>query len=864
MVLEPTRDDAVFLSTLPAERGERRLALAVALVSAAVFVAVAPFAKLQLAPVWGFLPTYQSALFVTDLITAVLLFGQFRISRFRPVLVLACGYLFTAFIAAATAAVATARLSAVPGAMSPAGLLWSGPHSTSWLYMFWHAGFPLFVIAYAVMKDRDASNAQAPQAHANGLIAASVALVAGAAVAFTLLATAGHAALPPILQGNRYTTGAIALTASMWGLSVLALLALWRRRPHSVLDLWLMVVMCAWVFDIGLSAVLNSGRFDLGFYAGRIYGLLAASFVLVVLLLENGTLYARLVRAHERLNREVADAKRLSDELAGANELLAEKNHQLVEASRLKSEFLSNMSHELRTPLNAVIGFSEVMKDGLAGELSAQQSGYIGHIFQSGQHLLSLINDILDLSKIEAGKVEVDFEPVDLDALLADSVVFLGDRAKSTQIRLVRDSRGGGPGTMLADRRRVKQIVYNLLSNALKFTPAKGQVTLHDQVVDRARALTALPGFGGGVRMPLPEGEFAQFVEISVSDTGIGLSTSDAAKLFTPFTQVTNPLTRHLEGTGLGLAMVRRLAELQGGTVAVTSELGRGSCFTVWLPWREAPVPRQVEAPQQPEADRSAWPLALVVEDDDEAAMLIRLQLEHEGFRVHRAASAEAALQCADRIMPAVITVDIILPGMDGWEFIGRLKEVPRWELVPVVVVSVVADQNRGFSLGASLVLQKPLNRETLVKGLSRLGLRPNAEHEVTVLVIDDDANAVEILATNLRQCGYTVLRALGGREGIDLARRFRPDLIALDLEMPDVNGFDVVAALTATPATADIPVIVVTARQLSPKLRTKLTGHVHDIVDKAEFNHGHFIGEVRRALKRAAKGAQAASVHPS
>jgi CheY-like chemotaxis protein len=356
----------------------------------------------------------------------------------------------------------------------------------------------------------------------------------------------------------------------------------------------------------------------------------------------------------------------------------------------------------------------------------------------------------------------------------------------------------------------------------------------------------------------LPENEHQVFVEISVADTGIGVGADDARKLFTPFTQIANQVTRRIEGTGLGLAMVKRLAELHGGAVAMTSEVGRGSCFTVWLPWRpvDAAQPGTVaagaaaaDAETQSHRPLATAPLALVVEDDNEAAVLMGLQLEAEGFRVKTVNSAEAALALTGAITPDLITVDIMLPGMDGWDLIARLRDIPTWAAVPVVVVSVVADRHRGFSLGASLVLQKPVGRDALSRGLVRLGLQPGSE--ATVLVIDDDPQAVEILATHLRQSGYVVLRALGGREGIELARRFRPDLIALDLEMPGVNGFDVVEALTSHPATSQIPVVVITAAQLTPAMRQRLNGHIHDVLDKAESDSWRFIGEVRRALAR-------------
>ena len=283
------------LSLAEAGAGERRLALSVVVVSVLVFLALAPFAQQPLTPVPAFIPVYQSALVVNDLITAILLFGQFAILRSRALLLLAAAYLFTGCMA-------VVHTLSFPGLFAPGGLLGAGPQTTAWIYMFWHGVFPLLVIGYALDKARSARLATRPL-HAV-LLAAGTALAATCAI--TLLATAGQALLPAIMQGNRYTPAMIVVVSSTWLLSLAALAVLWRRRPHSVLDLWLMVVMCAWMFDIALAAVLNAGRFDVGFYAGRIYGLLAASFVLLVLLLENGKLYARLALAHQETERALA------------------------------------------------------------------------------------------------------------------------------------------------------------------------------------------------------------------------------------------------------------------------------------------------------------------------------------------------------------------------------------------------------------------------------------------------------------------------------------------------------------------------------------------------------------------------------
>jgi CheY-like chemotaxis protein len=283
----------------------------------------------------------------------------------------------------------------------------------------------------------------------------------------------------------------------------------------------------------------------------------------------------------------------------------------------------------------------------------------------------------------------------------------------------------------------------------------------------------------------------------------------------------------------------------------------------VRLPWRtEADQPAASDTLPAPVGLRSGTtlpasarpgggqPLALVIEDDDKSAELLRLQLEKAGFRVVRAATAEAGLELATQERPDLITLDILLPGMDGWEFLERFKHHPQFSAVPVVIVSIAADRNRGSSLGAALVLQKPVGREELAHALAAVGFPTSADGERrTVLVVDDDPKAVQLLATYLDPAGYRVLTAFGGQEGIDVARRQHVDLIVLDLMMPEVNGFDVVEALKRDTATASIPIVVVTAKQVTAEDRTRLSGAVQNVIEKSEFNHGRFIGEVRRAM---------------
>jgi len=528
-----TDERRVFLSTLPATPGARRLALIAVSVSAAIFLALVPFAKLPVGQVWAFIPIYQSAFLVNDLITAVLLFGQFAFLKSRALLVLASGYLFTAFMAGAHALT-------FPGLFAPTGLLGSGPHSTAWMYMFWHAGFPLAFIAYALLKRQEETGTgvgESLRTSTSSAILASIAAVVLIGCALTLLATTGQSFLPDLMRGNQYAPALPFVVGAVWMLSVAALAVLWRRRPHSMLDVWLMVVMCAWFFDVALSAVLNAARFDLGFYAGRAYGLLAASFVLVVLLVENGVLYSRLAAAHEGEFRERRRAQEKAIELSAVNKEL--------------ESFSYSVSHDLRAPLRAIDGYSRLLEEDSGERLGEEGRRLLGVVRASSQRMGRLIDDLLAFSRL--GQQEPAKSSVDMTQLAQEVATELGREFPAAQIAVSRL-----PPAM-ADRALLKQVWANLIGNALKYS------------FKRER-----PQIEVGAR---PEAEEDVYW---IRDNGVGFDMRYAAKLFGVFQRLHRQ--DEFPGTGVGLAIVQRVVTRHRGRVWAESRPDEGACFYFSLP----------------------------------------------------------------------------------------------------------------------------------------------------------------------------------------------------------------------------------------------------------------------------------------
>ena len=523
----------------------------------------------------------------------------------------------------------------------------------------------------------------------------------------------------------------------------------------------------------------------------------------------------------------------MASELRSHSGELLQKNQLLRMADQAKSDFLANMSHELRTPLNAVIGFSELLKDGILGKLSPEQTDAAKDIFESGEHLLSLINDILDLSKVEAGMMKLELEATDLQNLLQNALGVVREKAAAHQISLSIEVDPDSPPVVL-DQRKTKQILYNLLSNAVKFNVKGGRVIL------QARR-----------HSDLKEPEFSDFptwLEISVKDTGIGISKKDLDRLFQPFVQADSGLDRHYEGTGLGLSLLKRMAELHGGRVSVESVLGEGSTFHVWLPWRtDAEEQEILTAPafQRRQSDR----MTLLIESDDESSLLLERSLSEDGFRVRRSKTAMEGLAMARQERPDLIILEMKLPDMDGWDFLLAQRNDELLSGIPVVITTMDSREGSGFSLGSVQVLQKPVDTNELKKILNKLGLSSTQKERHLVLVVDDDAHAVEILRRQLTNGGYEVLSAYGGQDAVLMARNFHPELILLDLMMPDFSGFDVVEALQSDRSTNAIPVIVLTAKVITTEDRHRLNGSILQILEKAGFQSDRFLGEVHRAL---------------
>ena len=989
---DATGERPAFISTTLAEPRDRRLALTVVLLSFAAFLAVVPFARIPLPQVWAFIPIYESALAINDLVTASLLFAQFAMLRSRALLVLACGYLFTA-------AIVVPHALTFPGLFAPTGLLSAGGQSTAWLYIFWHDGFPLMVIGYALLKNRNGGRGVSSRA----AVLYGIAAVLAAVCALTALATAGHALLFEVMANNGYAPAMMILMGSTWSLNLAALIVLLVRRPHTVLDLWLMVTMCACVFDVALSALLNDGRFDLGFYAGRVYGLLAATFVLLVLLREMGVLYARLARLLETEQRErrrdIEERRRLfetsldlilvvdrngtirrvnpssvpivgyaPDEMIGRNagtflhpddvngsrkemrkarrggiirnfecryigkdgrtvmlawtglwsepdqlyfffgrdmteqKLLEEKFQLAVESSpsgmimldaggkiflvnaeteklfgyrrdeligqsvdmlvplhhraahqahrkafadspaslapgarlmgsgrelhglrkdgsefpvevglnpiqardglmilstiidiserkrveRLKDEFVSTVSHELRTPLTSIAASLGLLTGGAAAKLPDSVMRLVTIAHNNSQRLVRLINDILDVEKIESGKTMFHLRPLDVLTLVEQAIDANRGFAEGYGVRIRLDD-AAVAGEARADSDRLMQVVTNLLSNAIKFSPRDSEVFV---------AIEARDGM----------------IRISVRDHGVGIPDEFKPRVFEKFAQADASDARQKGGTGLGLSIVKQIVTRLDGKVGFEDAPGGGTVFYVDLPQCEPMVLKSLLAVEQTNG------LLLICDDYRPAANLLAEQLGKVGFMSDIATTGAEVVKRAATTHYAAILIDLQFPDCDGISLIQQLRAQPQNQDTPVIVVSSNPARGRDDERSSSLDIldwfQKPVDIGRLMGVIARAGLR-DASPRLRVLHVDDDPDVLRAVCGSLNGSADWV-----PAESIVAARRALAadhfDLVVIDVALAAGSGLDLLPDLQDREGNA-IPVIVLSAQGANP-----------------------------------------------
>jgi signal transduction histidine kinase/CheY-like chemotaxis protein len=534
--------------------------------------------------------------------------------------------------------------------------------------------------------------------------------------------------------------------------------------------------------------------------------------------------HAKLEEANLTLEQKVSER---TAELSHATEE-AERARDAAElANRAKSNFLSFMSHELRTPLTSINGFSEMLIADVEAEGRKDWAEDLRRINDSGNHLLALINGVLDISKIEAGKMEVYLETFNVAQLFREVSAVLRPLVEKKNNRLTITC-PENIGTMQADPVKVRQCLLNLLSNANKFAD-QGSITLEAQRAAR---------------------DGAEWVSFRISDTGIGMTDEQMAKLFRAFVQADDSTSRRYGGTGLGLALTKKFCQMMGGDVTVTSKPGEGSTFTMELPAISAKpglVLDKAVAPA-PTAALGASPGCILVIDDDPAVQhLLADNLRPEGYTLKFASSGPEGLRLAKELRPAVITLDVIMPEMDGWVVLSLLKADPDLASIPVIMLTVRADQGFGFAMGVADYLQKPIDRDRLLAALQKYRrLTPSRE----VLVVEDDPAMRELLCRMLDSKEWTVSRATNGLTALESITHCRPSLILLDLKMPVMDGFEMVAELNKHDDWRKIPVVVVSGKELTPEDRQKLQGHVQKILQKGDFSREDLLLEVQQTVK--------------
>jgi signal transduction histidine kinase/DNA-binding response OmpR family regulator len=501
---------------------------------------------------------------------------------------------------------------------------------------------------------------------------------------------------------------------------------------------------------------------------------------------------------------EVQEANR---RLEATNQELLRAKEEAERGSRFKDQFLSTMSHELRTPLNAVLGFSDLLGDESYGPLNERQRRYVEHIHTGGKHLLSLISDILDLSKIEAGRMELAIESLRVETIFGEVLSVMRPLADKKSQSLSENSE---PGLIVhADSVRFKQVLMNLLGNAIKFTPNGGSVEL-------------------GAHLD------SGCVRVEVRDNGPGIPPAEQQRIFEAFYRLRES-GKKTEGTGLGLAITHRLVELHGGELTLDSEVGKGSCFYFSLPVAVA-IQDRLPHPRPSDGTRVRLPRVLVIEDDRAAAQLIQTQLVSAGYEALVCREPQNALEMAVQFQPGAITLDIVMKPKNGWEVLSQLKHDSRTSHIPLIVVSMVDQPGMGTLLGADEYLVKPVDKVTLLAAIQRrAGIRPPAKRTRPILVVEDDMATREFIVEMLTAQGYAVATASDGAQARAQVARNMPELVILDLVLPGGSGFELLGEWRASLRTAELPVFILTSKDLTPDEQRFLRANAESLLHKQQ-----------------------------